>query len=43
MKGLRGQKIDWSGVDGAWYNMMKDSDAGLHVNVAHRPPARGVP
>ena len=38
MKGLRGQKIDWSGVDGAWYNMVKDSDAGLHVNVRVTAP-----
>ena len=33
MKGLRGQKIDWSGIDGGWYNMVKDDTVNLHVNV----------
>ena len=38
MKGLRGQKIDWSGVDGAWYNMIKDEDVNLHLNVRLTAP-----
>ena len=38
MKGLRGQKIDWSGIDGGWYSMVKDDDAGLHVNVRLTAP-----
>ena len=38
MKGLRGQKIDWSGVDGAWYNLIRDEDANLHVNVRVTAP-----
>ena len=38
MKGLRGQKIDWSGIDGEWYNMVKDDDAGFHVNVRVTAP-----
>lgn len=33
MKGLRGQRIDWSGVDGGWYSMIKDEEADLHINV----------
>ena len=38
MKGLRGQKIDWSGIDGGWYKMLTDIDAGLHVNVRVAAP-----
>lgn len=38
MKGLRGQKIDWSRIDGGWYNMVKDDDAHLHVNVRLTAP-----
>ena len=38
MKGLRGQKIDWSGIDVGWYNMLTDIDAGLHVNVRVTAP-----
>ena len=38
MRGLRGQKIDWSGVDGAWYNMIKDEGVSLHVNVRLTAP-----
>ena len=38
MKGLRGQKIDWSGVDGGWYAMIKDDDSHLHVNVLLTAP-----
>ena len=38
MKGLRGQKIDWSGIDGGWYKMLTDIDAGLHVNVRVTAP-----
>lgn len=38
MKGLRGQKIDWSGIDGGWYNLIKDDDAHLHVNVRLTAP-----
>ena len=40
MKGLRGQKIDWSGIDGEWYNMVKDDNAGFHVNVRVTAPLR---
>ena len=40
MKGLRGQKIDWSGVDGGWYAMIEDADAQFHVNVLLTAPLR---
>ncbi|CAN0188311.1 unnamed protein product, partial [Ectocarpus sp. 12 AP-2014] len=38
MKGLRGQKIDWSGVDGEWYSFIKDDDMDLQVNVRLTAP-----
>eukprot|EP00752_Nemacystus_decipiens_P012283 g10889.t1 len=38
MQGLRGQRIDWSGVDGGWYSLIKDDDADLHVNVRVTAP-----
>lgn len=38
MKGLRGQKIDWSGIDGGWYSMVKDDDAEIHVSVRLTAP-----
>ncbi|CAM9644463.1 unnamed protein product [Ectocarpus sp. 12 AP-2014] len=38
MKGLRGQKIDWSGVDGGWYCFLKDDDMDLHINVRLTAP-----
>ncbi|CAM9929053.1 unnamed protein product, partial [Ectocarpus sp. 12 AP-2014] len=38
MAGLRGQKIDWSGVDGGWYSLVKDDSADLDVNVRVTAP-----
>ncbi|CBJ33694.1 expressed unknown protein [Ectocarpus siliculosus] len=38
MKGLRGQHIDWFGVDGGWYAFIKDDDIDLHVNVRLTAP-----
>ena len=38
MKGLSGQKIDWSGVNGGWYCLVKDDEADLHVNVRLTAP-----
>ena len=38
MQGLRGQHIDWSGVDGGWYCLVKDEDADFHVNVRVTAP-----
>ena len=38
MQGLRGQRIDWSGVDGGWYSLVEDENADLHVNVRLTAP-----
>ena len=38
MQGLRGQKFEWSGVDGGWYSMVKDEDADIYVNVRVTAP-----
>ena len=38
MQGLFGQKIDWSGVDGGWYCLVKDDHTKLHVNVRLTAP-----
>jgi len=38
MQGLLGQRIDWSGVDGGWYSLIKDDNADLHVNVRLTAP-----
>lgn len=38
MTGLRGQKIDWSGVNGGWYSLIKDSKADLHINIRLTAP-----
>ena len=38
MQGLRGQKIDWSGVDGGWYALIKDDNADLGINVRLTAP-----
>ena len=38
MQGLRGQRIDWSGVDGGWYSLIKDENADLHINVRLTAP-----
>ena len=38
MKGLRGQKIGWSGIDGGRYIIIRDVDADLHVNVRLTAP-----
>eukprot|EP00752_Nemacystus_decipiens_P007470 g6673.t1 len=38
MRGMRGQKIDWSGVDGGWYSLIKDNDANLDINVRLTAP-----
>ena len=40
MQGLRGQRINWSGVDGGWYCLVKDTDADFHVNVRLTAPDR---
>ena len=38
MQGLRGQTIDWSGVDGGWYCLVTDDNANLHANVRLTAP-----
>eukprot|EP00752_Nemacystus_decipiens_P016770 g15007.t1 len=38
MRGLRGQKMDWSGVDGGWYCLIMDDNAELNVNVRLTAP-----
>ncbi|CAN0282163.1 unnamed protein product [Scytosiphon promiscuus] len=38
MQGLRGQRIDWFGVDGGWYSLIKDDNADLHINVRLTAP-----
>eukprot|EP00903_Cladosiphon_okamuranus_P013230 g12337.t3 len=38
MHGLRGQSIDWAGVDGGWYSLIRDDPASLHVNVRVTAP-----
>ena len=38
MRGLRGQRIDWSGVDGGWYSMIKDDSNDLNINVRVTAP-----
>lgn len=37
MHGLRGQVIDWFGVDGAWYDVLSDGE-DLHVSVRVTAP-----
>ena len=38
IKGLRGQTIDWSGMDGGWYCMLRDMDSDLHLNIRLTAP-----
>eukprot|EP00752_Nemacystus_decipiens_P016831 g15063.t1 len=38
MQGLGGQRIDWSGVDGGWYSLVKDDNADLNINVRLTAP-----
>lgn len=38
MQGLRGQQIDWAGVDGVWYALVVDPTLDIHVNVRLTAP-----
>lgn len=38
MQGLRGQRIEWSGVDGSWYCLIKADASNFHVNVRLTAP-----
>ena len=33
MHGLRGQQMDWSGIDNSWYFMVSDDTGSINVNV----------
>ena len=43
MRGLSGQRIDWSGVDGGWYSLIKDEKADLDINVRLTAPLSRAP
>ena len=38
MQGLRGQQIDWSGIDNSWYCMVSDNTDSINVNVRLNAP-----
>ncbi|CAB1099723.1 unnamed protein product [Ectocarpus sp. CCAP 1310/34] len=38
MRGLLGQRVNWSGFDGGWYSLIKDDNADLHINVRVTAP-----
>ena len=38
MQGLRGQHIDWSGVDNSWYCMVSDDTDSININVRLNAP-----
>ena len=38
MQGLRGQHIDWSGVDNSWYCMVSDDADSININVRLNAP-----
>ena len=38
MQGLRGQQIDWSGIDNSWYCMVSDGTDSINVNVRLNAP-----
>ncbi|CAN0289508.1 unnamed protein product [Ectocarpus fasciculatus] len=38
MKGLRGQRINWSGAEGGWYSLIKDDNADININVRVTAP-----
>ncbi|CAN0139526.1 unnamed protein product [Ectocarpus fasciculatus] len=38
MKGLRGQRINWSGVEGGWYSLIKDDNVDININVRVTAP-----
>ncbi|CAM9788475.1 unnamed protein product [Ectocarpus sp. 12 AP-2014] len=38
MQGLRGQRINWSGVDGGWYSLIKDDGTDTEINVRVTAP-----
>ena len=38
LQGLRGQHIEWTGVDGGWYALVKDDKDDLQINVRTTAP-----
>ena len=38
LQGLRGQHIEWTGVDGGWYSLVKDEEDDLQINVRTTAP-----
>ena len=38
LQGLRGQHIEWTGLDGAWYALVKDDDDDIQINVRTTAP-----
>ena len=38
LQGLRGQHIEWTGVDGEWYALVRDEEDDLQINVRTTSP-----
>ena len=38
LQGLRGQHVEWTGVDGGWYALVKDVEDDLQINVRTTAP-----
>ncbi|CAN0285148.1 unnamed protein product [Ascophyllum nodosum] len=38
LQGLRGQHIEWTGVDGGWYALVNDDEDDLQINVRTTAP-----
>ena len=38
LQGLRGQHIEWTGVDGGWYALVRDDEDDLQINVRATAP-----
>lgn len=39
LQGLRGQHIEWTGVDGGWYALVADKEDDLQINVRTTAPS----
>ncbi|CAN0416580.1 unnamed protein product, partial [Ascophyllum nodosum] len=38
LQGLRGQHIEWAGIDGGWYALVRDDEEDLQINVRTTSP-----
>ena len=38
LQGLRGQHIEWTGIDGGWYALIEDEEDDLQINVRATAP-----